>query len=85
MIFFFDRNVGTTIPKVLGQFRLPSTGSEPPVRIEYHQKHFRANTHDDEWLAIVGDYEWIVLGQDSKFHQRPNELAAIKEHNVGCF
>jgi hypothetical protein len=40
---------------------------------------------DDEWLAIIGQRGWIAVSHDRKWHASESELAAIKEHNVGCF
>ncbi len=78
MICFFDRSVGTTIPRTLVQLN-------PPVQIEYHDAHFPMDEPDDLWLPIVGSNGWLVIGQDAHYHLRPNELAALKLYNVGCF
>ena len=78
MIFFFDRSVGRIIPQTLVQLN-------PPVQIEYYDAHFLMDEPDDEWLPIVGSDGWFVIGQDSHYHLRPNELAALKLYNVGCF
>lgn len=78
MIFFFDRSIGVRIPEALRHVRVPH-------RIEWHQEHFDQNEQDDAWLSQVGSWGWIVFGQDYKFHEMPSELAAIRQHNVGCF
>lgn len=78
MIFFFDRNIGTRIPKALQSLKLP-------VDIEYHEKHFPMNEPDDRWLPIVGGWDWTVIAQDYKFHLLPNELYALKQYEVGVF
>ena len=76
MILYFDINVGTKFPKVLIEMGLD---------VRYHQNHFPASHQDDQWLAQVGTWGWTAFGHDSKIHLLPNELSAIKQHNVGCF
>lgn len=80
MIFYFDRNLGITIPKALQSLDLP-------VEIHYHQEEFpqEQDKPDDEWLPMVGDRDWVVISQDYKYHLLPNELTALKQHNVGVF
>lgn len=78
MILFFDRSMGTIIPKVLVLLKFP-------VRVEYHEKHFKSDLKDDKWLPIVGNRQWTVIGHDRKYHTMPNELVAIKQYNIGCF
>ncbi len=80
MILFFDRNIGTAIPKALKEYLKPRG-----VEIEYHQEHFAMNAPDDVWLPIIGSWGWTVIGQDYKFHNLSPELEAIKIHNVGAF
>ena len=78
MILFFDRNIGTGIPKALRLLDLP-------VQIEAHQDHFAQNEPDDVWLPTVASWGWIVVAQDYKFHVLEAELEALKQHNIGCF
>ena len=78
MIFFFDKTIGVTIPKVLMRLSLP-------VGIEYHETHFNTDEKDDDWLPIVGKWEWFVIGHDEKYHKRENELFALKQYHIGCF
>jgi hypothetical protein len=40
---------------------------------------------DDIWLPQVGGWDWIVIGQDYKWHLLPNEAAALRNYNIGCF
>lgn len=78
MILFFDRNVGNRLPKLLTELGIP-------VEVKYHQQCFAMDTPDDVWLAEIGRKGWILVGHDSKFQRMPNELAAIIQHQVGCF
>jgi hypothetical protein len=75
---YFDTNIGTAVPKALELLRLP-------VGIKWHHNHFAHDTEDDVWLPTVGANGWFVVGHDKKFHARPNELAALKQHEIGCF
>ena len=56
-----------------------------PFVVTYHQDHFVQDTFDDDWLPQVGLWKWFVIGQDYRYHAKPNELHAIKQNNVGCF
>ena len=78
MTFYFDTNIGISVPKALELLRLP-------VTITWHNKHFAPNTLDDVWLSEVGGWGWFVIGHDRRFHARANELAALWQANVGCF
>lgn len=78
MILFFDRSVGTVVPRVLLQLRIP-------VGVEWHEKHFRYDEYDDVWLPVVGQRGWTVVGHDRKYHLMPSELMAIQQHKVACF
>ena len=75
---FFDRDVGITLPKALDLLRLPT-------HVEYHQKHFAIDARDDDWMPTVGGWGWTLIGHDSRHHQEDSEVAAIKQHRIGCF
>lgn len=80
MILFFDRSIGTDIPKALREYLKP-----PGVEIEYHQLHFDPDEHDDVWLPQIGTRGWFVIGQDYKYHEKESELAALRTYSVGAF
>ena len=75
---FFDRSVGTTIPRTLRRLRIP-TG------IAYHQEHFARDAADDAWLPDVGSRGWTVIGFDFSYHKYPAEIAAIRQYGIGVF
>ena len=75
---FFDRSVGTTIPRTLRRLRVP-------VGIEWHQENFSRDAADDAWLPVVGDKGWSVIGFDWSYHKNQAELAAIQQYNIGVF
>ena len=83
MIFFWDKNIPKTIPEALLTLNLP-------VGTEYYLKHFPLSDKypeggDDRWLSQVGSWGWVVISQDWSLHTKPNELFALKQHNIGCF
>ena len=78
MVFFFDRDVGTSLPRALGLLRLPTP-------IEYHQTHFTIDSPDDEWMSEIGGRGWTLIGHDSRHHLEQSELSAIKQYQMGCF
>ncbi len=80
MILFFDRSVGVVVPQVLQWKSLKF-----PIQVQYHQQHFAMDEQDDIWLNQVGQWGWIVIGHDSGYHKKPNELSAIKQYKIGCF
>lgn len=79
LTFFFDRNMGTRLPKALAQMN-------PPMRVVWHQEqNFKNDDPDDYWLAEVGKKRWVVVSQDRKWHDITTEAAAIRQHAVWCF
>ena len=77
-VLFFDRDVGTALPKALDVLRLPT-------RVEYHQSQFPIEAQDDTWIPVVGAQGWTLIGHDSRHHQEEAELQAIKQYEIGCF
>lgn len=73
---FFDRSTGKAIPTALRRLGLP---------VEFHGLHFERDAPDDEWLQRVGAWGWVVVGQDYHYHERPAELAALKQYSVAVF
>ena len=80
MILFFDRSVGTAIPRALREYLKP-----PGIGVEYHQLYFDPAEQDDVWLPQAGAWDWFVVGQDYSYHERPTELHALRTYNVGAF
>lgn len=56
-----------------------------PVAIAYHQEYFEMDAQDDYWLNVVGPWNWVVVSQDYSYHLKETELAALRQHNIGCF
>ena len=79
LTFFFDRTFGTRLPSVLAKMK-------PPVRVKWHQEQgFPHKMPDDEWMGVIGPRNWIAISQDRKWHLLENELAAVRQHELGCF
>jgi hypothetical protein len=81
LTFYFDRNCGRRFPEALYR-------ANPPFAVEYHhseRSRFAHDATDDKWLSIVGQRGWIVFSHDRKFHKILPEIAAIKQHSIGCF
>ncbi len=82
MTFFFDRCVGTQIPRALQAFR------RFPVEIRYHQEVFgldRATLLDDQWMRPVAQDGWIVFTQDYRFLRVAATHEAIRQHKAAVF
>lgn len=76
MIFFTDRDLGATFPRIL---------SEKGLHIEKHDDHFENNTSDDDWLSEVGRRGWFAISKDKKIRYRQNERDAAMRGGVGLF
>ena len=81
MIFFFDRDLGTSLPLALQKLHFDKQFHE----MHYHQQHFAINEPDDVWLPQVGQRGWTVIGHDKQHHTKENEISAIKQYSIGCF
>ena len=79
---FWDKNIPRPIPRVLRKLRIDQT------IIHYAEKFQQSNNvqegGDDNWLNQIQS-DWIVITQDYNFHNRQNELYAIKQHKIGVF
>ena len=81
LTFYFDRCFGKRLPQALRHTR-------PPFVVEYQhssKNRFKQTMRDDDWLALCGQRNWIAFSHDRKFHGIEVEIAAIKQHSVGCF
>ena len=77
-VLFFDRDVGTALPRALNVLRLPTA-------VEFLQDHFPGDTQDDVWMPVVGSQGWILIGHDRMHHRRDPENSAIRDYRMGCF
>lgn len=81
MIVFFDRDVGTSLPRALIELHFDRQFHE----MHYHQELFPMDEKDDVWLPQVGQWGWTVIGHDSQHHAQQAEISAMKQYSVGCF
>ena len=75
--YFVDRCLGSSI--------IPSALRAANALVEVHEEHFAHDARDEDWLAVVGSREWIVLTKDDAIRRRPNEQRAIRDAAVGAF
>ena len=81
MILFFDRDIGTSLPRALIELHFDRQFHE----MHYHQQLFAMDVPDDVWLPKVGILGWTVIGHDSQHHAQQSEISAIKQYGIGCF
>ena len=55
------------------------------LKVEAHHVHFRANTEDETWLAVVGEKKWIVFTRDKMIGKRKLQLDALLNSKVKAF
>jgi hypothetical protein len=72
-VFFTDRDLGTRFPDILA-----AAGLE----VRRHRNHFAHDCPDEDWLETVGKEGWIAVSHDTRIRYKPNELAAVVQHNV---
>jgi len=73
IVFFTDRDLGTRFPEIL------SAGG---LEVRRHRDHFAHDCPDEVWLETVGKNGWIAVSHDTRIRYKPNELAAVVQHNV---
>jgi hypothetical protein len=73
LTFFTDRDLGRQFPSVLHAAGLT---------VVRHSDLFPPEATDEEWLARVGDEQWLAVTHDRRIRYKPNELAAVERHRV---
>ncbi len=73
LVFFTDRDLGKNFPKVL---------TAAGLTVERHCDLFPEDGSDEQWLEYVGKNNRIALTHDKRIRYRPNELAAVVNHQV---
>jgi len=76
VIFFTDRDLGKTFPKIL-----EASG----FQVRRHDDLFQPDAADEEWLSEVGRNGWFAISRDQHIHYRPNEKEAVIRAKVGLF
>jgi hypothetical protein len=72
-VYFTDRDLGKRFPEILRAGGLA---------VHSHADHFVHDTPDEEWLEAVGQNEWVAITHDTRIRYKPNELQAVRDHNV---
>ncbi|MCY3923048.1 MAG: hypothetical protein OXG27_11740 [Chloroflexi bacterium] len=82
MIVFFDRDIGTGVPKAL---RL--VGFREQVRwleLQYQSVPGGGGVvGDDQWIELVGNRGWLAVSENVRILDNPDERNLIREHNAG--
>lgn len=68
-VFFIDRS--------LGQEVVASRLRDAGYQVEIHDKHFKPDSPDEEWIAEVGRRNWVILTKDNMILHRSAELLAV--------
>ena len=76
MKFIFDENLPPTLARGLAAFGEPT---------EHSTDHFPAGTKDEILLEFIGTNQYIFITRDTRIRFNPQEVAAIRRHNVGAF
>lgn len=75
--YFVDRCLGGEI--------LPNALRESGFNIEVHHDHFKDDTADAAWLAVVGERQWVVLTKDKAIRSNELERNALVSAKVALF
>jgi hypothetical protein len=73
VVFFTDRDLGLQFPRTL---------REAGLTVERHADHFPPNSPDTTWLSQVSKRGWVALTHDRRIRYKPNELAAVVQHQA---
>lgn len=76
-VFFVDRSLGR---KAVAE-RLRAAGA----RVEIHDDHLPQGARDEEWLAYVGERNWVALTQDARIRYHELEFKALLRAKVRAF
>ena len=47
-----------------------------------HDDHLPQDAPDEDWIALVGQRDWVAITKDKNIRFRISELASIKEHDA---
>lgn len=72
VVYFTDRDLGLQFPVL----------QDAGLSVERHRDHFEANASDEQWLAFVGEKQWVALTHNSRIRYTPNEKQAVIAHRV---
>lgn len=50
------------------------------MKLEIHDNHLPLNAPDEQWIALVGQRQWVALTKDKNIRFRSSELESIRKH-----
>ena len=50
--------------------------------VELHDDHLAIDSPDEDWIALAGVNDWIVITEDKNIRYRSGELLAIRNKNA---
>lgn len=76
-VFFIDRTLGR---KAVAE-ALRAAGA----KVEVHDDHLPQDARDEQWLAYVGEHNWVALTQDARIRYHELEFKALLRAKVRAF
>jgi hypothetical protein len=70
------------VDRSLGKFAVAGSLRSAGYPIACHDDHFKDDTPDDEWLALVGEKQWVALSADKNIRHKADLLEAVIAHKV---
>lgn len=77
LVFFVDRS--------LGRKAIPEALRTVGARVEIHDDHLPQDARDEEWLAYIGERNWVALTQDARIRYHELEFKALLRAKVRAF
>lgn len=79
--FFIDRSLG----RHLLRDGLQQAGYTAHTLASVYGEEEAQHVSDEQWIALAGQNDWVVLTKDDAIRRRPAELAAVEQHAVKMF
>jgi predicted nuclease of predicted toxin-antitoxin system len=77
LTFFLDRQ--------LGRYKMAGVLRKARLNVAIHDDHFAPDAKDEEWLAVAGQKQWIVVTRDERIRYRAAAKQAIRRAKVRAF
>ncbi len=77
MILFIDEG--------MGRYIVPEAIREAGVQAEAHLDHFAQGTADIDWIEVVTQRGWVIVGKDKGHRYEPLEMLAIERSGARMF
>lgn len=76
-VFFIDRS--------LGKKSVANALRQAGAKVKVHDDHLPQDSRDEEWLAYVGERNWVALTQDARIRYHELEFRALLRAKVRAF